>query len=88
MNRINRNKARVFGAGTAPLIMWPLENPKTLLWSFADTCRALGISRSTGERLSRQGAGAFPRPLRIGARRFHRPEDVQAWLAAKAEKAA
>jgi len=48
----------------------------------------LGISCSTGERLIRKPGYAFPHPLRIGAQRFHRPDDVKAWLAAKAEKAA
>ena len=55
--------------------------------SFDETCEALRISRSTGERLLRRPGSSFPRPLRIGAR-FYRPEDVKAWLAAKAEEAA
>ena len=67
---------------------WGSPRPQKILWGFAETCRALGISRSTGERLSRGPSGAFPRALRIRVRRFHRPEDVQAWLAAKAEKSA
>jgi excisionase family DNA binding protein len=59
-----------------------------LLLSFEETCKVLRVSRSTGERLIRRPGSSFPRPLRIGARRFHRPEDVRAWLAAKADEAA
>ena len=63
------------------------EQLEPLLMSFEETCAALRISRSTGERLIRK-PGHFPQPLRIGARRFHRPEDVKAWLAAKANEVA
>ncbi len=65
-----------------------MDKPEPIIWTFAETCRVLGISRSTGERLSRRSGAAFPRSLRIGVRRFHRPEDVRAWLADKAQKAA
>ena len=63
----------------------PRPQPESLLLSFRETCEALRVSASTGERLIRKAA--FPTPLRIGVQRFHRPEDVKAWLAAKAEKA-
>ncbi len=61
-----------------------MEKAKPIVWKFADTCRVLGISRSTGERLSR-APGLFPPSLRIGARRFHRRDEVMAWLAARAK---
>ncbi len=62
-----------------------MDNVEPIVWKFADTCRVLGISRSTGERLSRAPGSAFPPSLRIGARRFHRRDEVIAWLATRAK---
>jgi predicted DNA-binding transcriptional regulator AlpA len=56
------------------------------LLSFTDTCARLGISRAKGERLIRR-SGDFPRPFKIGAERFYRVEDVNAWITAKADEA-
>ncbi len=85
MEKTDQNQTNV--PSLTPWPSWRAPRPQKIHWSFAETCRALGISRSTGERLSRGPPDAFPRVLRIGVRRFHRPEDVEAWLAAKAEKA-
>jgi hypothetical protein len=73
MEKTDQNQTNV--PSLTPWPSWRAPRSQKILWSFADTCRALGISRSTGERLSRLPVGAFPRPLRIGIRRFHRPED-------------
>jgi predicted DNA-binding transcriptional regulator AlpA len=53
-----------------------------LTWSFEETCVELGISPATGERLLRRGD--FPPIVRIGHKRFCRPEDAKSWLAKKA----
>jgi predicted DNA-binding transcriptional regulator AlpA len=57
------------------------KNPPPLMWSWAETCARLGVSKMTGERHYRKGD--WPPMMRIGKLRFARPADVEAWIAEK-----
>jgi hypothetical protein len=56
-----------------------------LVWTFEETCAALKVSATTGERRLRQGD--WPPTIRIGHLRFSRPDDVKAWLDKRVEQA-
>ena len=57
------------------------------LMSFPAMCAALKISRNKAQNLISNPASDFPRPFKMGSERFFRPEDIQAWITAKANAA-
>lgn len=67
--------------------MGDLQERPTLartFWSHADTARYLGVPEATLHQWLYKGTG--PRSYKIGRHRRYRPEDVEAWLEAQADR--
>lgn len=58
------------------------------LMSFKDGCAFLRVSTATADRLLRNPHSSFPRPFRIGGRKFFLLANLVTWLNEQAKSAA
>jgi hypothetical protein len=59
------------------------EHSAPLLWDWVTTCAACGLSPATAERLLRQGE--FVPIVRVGRKRYCRPDDARSWASSRAK---